>query len=73
MNGPTGNPVQQCDPNDQEMLRPKEYAEIIREMIRHENELTNQRVGWMATPLTRSYFATTSFRTARNPFVSTTA
>jgi hypothetical protein len=27
----------------------KEYADILREMVRHENELTNQRLTWMST------------------------
>lgn len=30
-------------------LEPSEYAQILREMIRHENELTNHRLGWMST------------------------
>jgi hypothetical protein len=27
----------------------KEYADILRKMVRHENELTNQRLTWMVT------------------------
>lgn len=30
-------------------VRIKEYADSLREMVRHENELTNHRLTWMAT------------------------
>jgi hypothetical protein len=35
----------------------QEYADAIRMIVRHENELTNHRLGWMATMNSRLFAA----------------